>query len=530
MTNILEMNGITKRFPGGVVANDHITLQVREQEIHGLLGENGAGKSTLMKILYGLYDADEGEMRLRNNQVEINSPRDAINEGIGMVHQHFMLVPEQSVLENIILGRREGRVPVSQSGTDAGKTSRLFGKIANLLTLDRKKPREQIESLLEEYGMDIDVDEPVRNLDIGERQRVEIIKSLYWDADLLVLDEPTAVLTPTEVDNLFQTLRRLVADGLTVIIITHKLDEIKKLTDQVTVLRDGEVVDTVPTDSASPSQLAEMMVGREVLFELDPAPSNIGSPILEVSDLCADNDQEIEAVSDVSFEIREGEILGIAGVSGNGQTELAECLVGMCDPTIGTIRIDGDQMNGSSPREFVDAGVSYVPEDRLRYGCAPDLDLVKNGILKDYRRSDFDRTSLGFLDWDKCRSYTEELVGQFDVRNGSLDMKSKNLSGGNLQKLIVGREIKRNPKLLIANQPTRGVDVGAIEYIQEILLEQRNEGTGILLTSEELDEVLQLSDRILIMYEGEIVYETTADDVDRDRISEYMLNGQQQEA
>jgi simple sugar transport system ATP-binding protein len=515
----LEMSGITKTFPGGVVANDDIHFEVAEGEVHGLLGENGAGKSTLMKILYGLYSPDSGDIYFRGDRLELSSPRDAIDAGIGMVHQHFMLIPRLSVLRNVILGRRENRFgrggPLARFGP--------LRELAGLLSIDLSTPRERIEAIADDLGIDIDPEVDVWELTVGEQQRVEILKSLYWDVDLLVLDEPTAVLSPTEIEELFETLERLVDQGLTIVIITHKLDELRAITDRVTVLRDGEVVDTVETGSVTQSELAQMMVGRPVSFEVDRKRLSPGERALSVSGLHARDDRGLEAVKGVDLDIDQSEIVGIAGVSGNGQKELVECIVGVREPAAGTITVSGTQLAGGT-RSFVDAGISYIPEDRLKFGCAPNLSVMENLIVKDHGK--FTSRS-GTIDYQAAREYAERLVEEFDIRVPNVDVAAGKLSGGNLQKLIIARELTRDPTLLVANQPTRGVDVGAIEYIQEMLLEQRKSGTGILLISEELDEVLQMSDRIVVMYEGEIVHRTTTDDVDRENISRMMTGGRE---
>ena len=528
----VRMENITKTFPG-VVANDDVSLSLQRGEIHGLLGENGAGKSTLMKILYGLYSADEGEIWLDGDRLDMESPQDAIDAGIGMVHQHFKLIPRLSVSENIILGKREPAAAF-KPGTegDGGLRSALTNNsllqgLATRFTLGRDEPEAEIQQLADDYGFDLDVTASVWELGVGERQRVEILKALYRDVDLLILDEPTAVLTPTQAQRLFETLRRLTDEGLTVIIITHKLDEIKDVTDRVTVLRDGENIGTVTTSEHTSDDFARMMVGRDVLFQLEKESVSTGGSVIEVSDLHADDDRGIEAVSGVDLTINEGEIVGLAGVSGNGQKELAETLVGARDTTAGSIEVNDTDVTNSRSRKFIENGVSFVPEDRHEDGCAGTLSIMHNAAMKAYTDTEF---SDGLrLNYGAMREYAETLVEEFDVR-GVDDVRNINageLSGGNLQKLILAREMLREPDLLVANQPTRGVDVGAIEFIRERLLEQRQAGTGILLLSEDLDEIFDLSDRILVIYDGQIVHETTPEAATRRRIG-LKMNGAKQ--
>ena len=528
----VRMEHITKTFPG-VVANDDVSMSLRKGEIHGLLGENGAGKSTLMKILYGLYSADEGEIWFDGNRLRMDSPQDAIDAGIGMVHQHFKLIPRLSVSKNIVLGKREPAAAFTRTnGSEEGVLStltntRLMQGLASRFTLGLDEPQREIQRLSDDYGFDIDVTAPVWELGVGERQRVEILKALYRDVELLILDEPTAVLTPTQADRLFETLRKLADEGLTVIIITHKLDELKQVTDRVTVLRDGKNIGTVETSEQTSDDLARMMVGRDVLFDIDKDSMESGGTVLDVSALHAEDDRGIEAVSGVDMAIEAGEIVGLAGVSGNGQKELAESLVGVRDTTAGAIRVTGTDVTNEPCRTFIDNGVSFVPEDRHQNGCAGTLSTMHNAVMKVYRDSTFGERFQ--LNYEAMEAYAKTLVEEFDVR-GITDVReitAGELSGGNLQKLILAREMLREPDLLVANQPTRGVDVGAIEFIRERLLEQRKSGTGILLLSEDLNEIFDLSDRILVIYEGEIVHETTPEAADRQRISLEMNGGEQ---
>jgi simple sugar transport system ATP-binding protein len=512
----LEMRGVRKTFPG-VVANDDVDFTVRRGEIHGLLGENGAGKSTLMKVLYGLYRPDAGTVRLDGDVLELASPADAIDAGIGMVHQHFMLVPRLSVVENIVLGERES--------ADWAPTTGPLGRVARWLSLGLDDPRERVVQLADDYGIAVDPDAKVWELDVGQQQRVEILKALYRDVDLLILDEPTAVLTPAESREVFETLRRLADEGLSVIFITHKLEEAMTVTDRVTVLRDGERVDTVDTDGVSRPDLAELMVGREVLFSIDRGTRTPGDTVLSTTGLAADDDRGVSALTGVDLDVRAGEVVGVAGVSGNGQRELAECLVGLREPTGGSVSVAGMDLTGDGPRAFVDRGVSFVPEDRHRYGCAPELSVMHNATAKRYRDREFD--GRGLLDYGSLRGYAEALVEEFDVRGvDSVDRVSAgDLSGGNLQKLVLGRELHRDPRVLVAHQPTRGVDVGAIESIRTRILDQRDAGTGVLLLSEDLDELFDLSDRLCVLYEGEVVFETTPADTTPEEVGLWMTGG-----
>lgn len=527
----VRLEDITKTFPG-VTANDEVSMTIRKGEIHGLLGENGAGKSTLMKVLYGLYSADGGTIWMDGERLDLASPQDAIDAGIGMVHQHFKLIPRLSVSRNIVLGMREPAAPFRDgepASTDGQRSSLYSGQLlqwfASRFTLGLEGPEAEIQSLADEYGFDIDVSAPVWELDVGERQRVEILKALYRDVDLLILDEPTAVLTPNEAEQLFETLRRLSDQGLSIIIITHKLKEVQSITDRVTVLRDGVNIGTVETATVSRDDLARMMVGRDVLFEIEKSPVSIGDPVLEATNLRVDDDRGIEALSAVDLTVNRGEIVGVAGVSGNGQQELAETLAGVRDIKNGSLTIDGTDLTDARPRDFIENGVSFVPEDRHRDGCAESLSVMHNSIMKAYTRREFGDGV--WLDYKSTAAYSESLVEEFDVRGVEdvSDIEAGDLSGGNLQKLILAREIDRDPDLLVANQPTRGVDIGAIEFIRERLLEQRDNGTGIVLLSEDLDEIFDLSDRIVVIYEGEIVYETTPEAADRRRIGLEMNGG-----
>jgi simple sugar transport system ATP-binding protein len=525
--SFLRMEDIFKEFPG-VVANDHVDFPVRRGEIHGLLGENGAGKSTLMKILYGLYSPDGGEIYLDGQHLDLDSPQDAIDAGIGMVHQHFMLIPRLTVAENVVLGEREpaGAFRGDDSWLPSSlRTNALVRSLAERFSLGLEAPEQQIQELADQYGFDVDVGAKIWELDVGQQQRVEILKALYRDVDLLILDEPTAVLTPNEAEQLFESLEQLAREGISIIFITHKLKEIKSITDRVTVLREGANVGTVETENVTRADLAEMMVGREVLFQIDKEPVEIGEPVLRARGLRAEDERNIEALSGVDLTVRSGEIVGIAGVSGNGQKELAEVTAGLRELTEGEIVVNGTDLTDAKPRRFVENGVSFVPEDRLRYGCAENLSVMHNATMKDFRNGEFGEGQ--FLEYDGLCDYAETLVEEFDIRgvHDVTDAKAGDLSGGNLQKLILAREIHRDPDLLVANQPTRGVDVGAIEFIRDSILEQRKQGTGVVLISEDLDEIFDLSDRILVIYEGEIVHETVPEEADRERVGLEMTGG-----
>ncbi len=477
---LLELDGITKRFPG-VLANDHVDFDVRSGEVHTLLGENGAGKSTLMKILYGLYNADEGEIRLRGRPVTISSPSDAIERGIGMIHQHFMLVPTLTVAENVALG-----LP---------PTRRVL--------MDLNPVRERIRELSDTYGLAVDPDSYIWQLAVGERQRVEILKAIYRDVSLLILDEPTSVLTPSEVDDLFDTLRQMTRAGRGLVFISHKLHEVMALSDRITVLRTGRVTGRTIPDETSREDLAHMMVGRQVKLAPTRLESTIGGARLSIEGLNVDGDRGARAVTDVDLKVRSGEVLGIAGVSGNGQRELAEAVTGLRPPTSGKVVINGVDTTHQSPKEIRRLGVSYIPEERMRDGAVAEFSVSENLILTDHDQPPISRR--GFLDFNQIKKICSDLVRRFTVKTPTLDTPTSSLSGGNIQKLIIARELSSEPFLLIAAQPTRGVDIGAAEYIHSVLMEQRSQGTALLLISEDLDEVIGLADRIAVMFEGRIM-------------------------
>jgi simple sugar transport system ATP-binding protein len=477
---LLEMSGITKRFPG-VVANDAVDFDVLPGEVHTLFGENGAGKSTLMRILYGLYRPDAGSIRISGRPVTIRSPADAIRNGIGMIHQHFMLVNTLTVAENVALGLKSSRRPL----TDLDKVS------------------ARLEELAERHRLKVDPTAVVWQLSVGERQRVEILKALYRDVNLLVLDEPTAVLTPGEVDDLFRVLRELAGAGRGLVFISHKVNEVLELSNRITVLRAGRRIGTVPRVSASREQLVQMMVGHALAGELRPAKAGGRARRFELRGLHVKGDRGYEAVSGVDLDVEEGEIVGIAGVSGNGQRELAEAVSGIRPPSAGSVVIDGHDVAGSLPAAVRAAGLAYVPEERMRDGVVPEFTVAENLMLVDTGRETFSRA--GFLRSRAIRKHCLELVERFSVKTPSLDTPARNLSGGNIQKLIMARELSGSPRVLLVAQPTRGIDVGSARYIHERILEQRDAGTAVLIISEDLDEVMTLSDRILVMYEGRII-------------------------
>jgi len=477
-----------------VVANDGIDLKVHRGAIHCLLGENGAGKTTLMRILYGLYRPDEGEILLGGKPIQISSPRAALTHHIGMVHQHFRLVPTLSVEENVVLGLDEGTGPF----------------------LNLRKTRQKISEISEEYGLPIDPQAKVWQLTVGQQQRVEIIKALYRDASILIMDEPTSVLTPQEVDQLFATLRTLVDDGLTIIFITHKLDEVMEISDQVTVLRQGKVVATFPTSQTDKSSLARSMVGREVVFRLEKSVAERGEKLLQVDSVFALNDRGLPALRGVSLDLYGGEILGVAGVSGNGQTELAEVLTGLRRATKGRVILSGKMITNRSAREIADLGIAHVPAERIRMGIVPALSIRENLILKSYRHPPFSR--LGFLNRKESDANARRAMEDYQIAAPSDETATKLLSGGNIQRVVLARELSGDPRLIVAAHPTYGLDVGATEQVRQVLLEQRERGAAILLISEDLEEVMTISDRILVLFGGEVMGIIDADGADAEQI------------
>jgi general nucleoside transport system ATP-binding protein len=504
-STVLEMRGITKRFPG-IVANDHVDFDLRKGEVHALLGENGAGKSTLMNILYGLYRADEGEIRMSGKAVTFGSAKDAIDRGIGMVHQHFMLIPVMSVAENIVLEVEPRRAGV---------------------LLDYDAAVERVREISKQFGLAVDPRAKIENISVGQQQRVEILKALYRGADVLILDEPTAVLTPQEAGELFAIIKSLQADGTSIIFISHKLNEVLEIADRITVLRRGKRIDSVPREGATEEGLARMMVGREVLLRVEKRPSEPGEPLLEVKDLSVNDDRGLPAVREVSFTVHAGEIVGLAGVEGNGQSELIEAITGLRAAHDGEVVVGGTTIGHPTARRMLDAGVGHIPEDRQRRGLVLEFTIAENIALHDYHLAPDSRW--GWLFPRRLVQRAARLIREFDVRGGGPHTRGGALSGGNQQKVVAAREIARDPRVLVAAQPTRGLDVGAIEYLHRRLVEERDEGRAILLISLELDEILSLSDRILVMYEGRIVGEHARDTTEEEEIGLEMLGGRRKE-
>jgi ABC-type uncharacterized transport system ATPase subunit len=482
-TPVLELNGITKRFPG-IVANDRVDFDLLPGEVHALLGENGAGKSTLMNVLYGLYHPDEGEIHVGGRRLTLGSPREAIDAGIGMVHQHFMLIPVMSVAENVVLASEP-----------------THGKVF----LDYGESVERVEELSHRFGLAVDPRARVEEIGVGQQQRVEILKALYRGADILILDEPTAVLTPQEAEELFAVVRSLTDQGKSVIFISHKLHEVLDIADRISVLRRGKLVETRPREGATEEGLARAMVGRDVLLRVDKHAVQPGEPLLEVEDLVVHDDRGLEAVRGVSLQVRAREIVGIAGVDGNGQTELIDALTGLRRASSGRVVVAGRDVTHATAKQALDAGVGHIPQDRQRRGLVLQFTLAENIGLHD-----FDKEPAARFGWLRPRVLVQRAAGllrAFDVRGGGPLTHAGALSGGNQQKVVLAREIERNPKVLIAGQPTRGLDVGAIEFVHRRLVEERDEGRAILLVSLELDEILSLSDRIFVIYEGRLVAE-----------------------
>jgi len=502
---VLELREITKIFPG-VRANDRVSLTLERGEVVALLGENGAGKSTLMNVAYGLFSADGGEILVDGKPVRIRTPRDAIAAGIGMVHQHFMLVEPLTVTENIILGHEPARLGV----------------------IDFAGARAKVVELSQKYGLKVDPDAKIRELSVGVQQRVEILKALYQGARILILDEPTAVLTPQEVREFFGVIRSLVASGLSVVLITHKLDEVMEAADRIVVMRDGRVVgETVPSKTDEVG-LARMMVGRDVVLSIEKTPANPGEPVLTVSDLVVEGSRKLESLKGVSLTVRAGEIVGIAGVDGNGQSELIEAIVGLRRPKSGTIDLKGHDITHAPAHETIEAGVSHVPEDRHRRGLVLEFDLAENLVLGDQGVAPYSRG--GITNPKVIYQTARDRIKDYDVRTPSEHVLGGALSGGNQQKLVLARELGRNPELLIAGQPTRGLDVGAIEFVHRRIVAARDAGKAVLLVSMELEEVMSLSDRILVMYAGRIVAEFKAGEADAERIGYFMTGGGSKDA
>lgn len=515
---LLQLKNITKRFPG-ILANDHITLDVKQGEIHAIVGENGAGKTTLMNILYGLYRPDEGDILWKGASVQFHSPRDAIACGIGMVHQHFMLIPSLTVTENIILGMK---APHNH------EPSHVLHACWQRLTqniLDLRRAEQKIRDLSDQFGLTVNPRAKVEHLAVGERQRVEIIKALYRKAELLILDEPTSVLTPQETQDFFRILRTLVQQGMSVIFITHKLHEVLESSDRVTVLRGGRVVQTTDAAATTQRELAYQMVGRGMLEQLEKKRQPQGPEVLRVEQLYYVPEKQAPLAQNVSFSLHAGEILGIAGVSGNGQSELAEILAGMCAPSSGKIFLHGQDVTAWLPRALTKAGIAHIPEKRQEMGIVMDFPLHENAMLGAFFRPPFSKQ--GVLQHKQTQRYTQNLLLTYDVRAKDVNVIMHELSGGNQQKFVVGRELDRQPAVLLAIQPTHGVDIGSTEFIHRQLLAERERGVAILLISTELDEIFALSDRIAVMYQGRIVGIVPVEKADRETIGLMMAGAAQ---
>ncbi|MDK0676795.1 MAG: ABC transporter ATP-binding protein [Clostridium perfringens] len=496
MEYVVEMLNIRKEFPG-IVANDNITLQLRKGEIHALLGENGAGKSTLMGILFGMNQPDKGVIKVRGKEVKITNPNVANDLGIGMVHQHFKLVENFTVTQNIVLGC-EPKI--------------LFG-----LGMDLNKAAKRIEELSKQYGLNVDPNAKIENISVGMQQRVEILKMLYRDADVLILDEPTAVLTPQEIDELIKIMKNLINEGKSIIIITHKLKEIKAAADRCTVIRRGRYIGTVDVKTTSEAEMAKMMVGREVSFKVNKKPAKPGDVVLDIKNLSVKNNKKVLGLKDFSIDIRAGEIVGIAGVEGNGQSELIEAITGLRKSESGTINFKNKDITRESIRNRINSGIAHIPEDRHKRGLVLDYTIEENMVLEVYDKKPF--SNKGLLNKKEIKKYAEKIIDEFDVRSGEgAESIARSLSGGNQQKAIIGREIELNPELLIAAQPTRGLDVGSIEYIHKRLVEQRDSGKAVLLVSLELDEILNVSDRIAIINNGELIGVVNADETNENEV------------
>ncbi|QQE80127.1 ABC transporter ATP-binding protein [Alicyclobacillus sp. SO9] len=504
MNGFLEVRDVTKTFPG-VVANDKVNLTLQSGEVHAILGENGAGKSTLMKLIYGLYQPDSGDIRLEGKSLDFQSPRDAIRAGIGMVHQHFMLIPALTVAENIVLGAEPGRIRYR-----------------------RKQANQQVRALSEQYKLTVDPTAKVGHLSVGLQQRVEILKALFREAKLLILDEPTALLTPQETRELFEVVRHLRDEGIPILFISHKLDEVKEISNRVTVMRAGQTVETVETADATPQELANLMVGREVVLQINKKPATPGAPVISVKDLWVQDMDKHDRVRGVSFDVKAGEVFGLAGIDGNGQFELVDAIAGLARVTGGEIRFDGKDIRHHSPAARTVAGIAYVPQDRQRDGLILDFSLVENSILRDFRSREFSR--FGFTKARSALTFTKRMLKEFDVRPPIPERHADDLSGGNQQKVILAREVSRDPKLMIAAQPTRGLDVGAIEGIHKQLIRLRDEGRGVLLVSLELDEILSLSDRIGVIHNGELVAIVSGAEATREKIGLLMTGVKDAEA
>jgi len=505
MDYVVEMLDIRKEFPG-IIANNNVTVQLKKGEIHALLGENGAGKSTLMNVLFGLYQPEKGEIRVRGEQVKITDPNVANDLGIGMVHQHFMLIDTFTVTQNIILGSEP---------TVGGK-------------INIKKAEKEIQELSDQYGLRVDPRAKVRDISVGMQQRVEILKTLYRGADVLILDEPTAVLTPQEIDELIDIMKSLVKEGKSIILITHKLKEIMRACDRCTVIRKGEGIGTVNVADTNTTELATMMVGRSISFETEKSQAKPQDTILKINDLVVKDSRKLEAVKGLDLEVRAGEIVGIAGIDGNGQTELIEAVTGLTKSESGSIKLRDKEIMNLSPRKVTESGLAHIPQDRHKYGLVLDVSIGENMVLQTYYQKPFSKWSI--LNYKEIFKKAETLIDEYDVRTPTIHTKARALSGGNQQKAIISREVDRSPDILIAAQPTRGLDVGAIEFIHNRLIEERDKGKAILLISFELDEILDLSDKIAVMFDGQIVATRKPEETNEQEIGLLMAGSNQGKA
>ncbi|MEI3604656.1 ABC transporter ATP-binding protein [Pseudogracilibacillus sp. SE30717A] len=501
MEYVIEMLNIRKEFPG-VVANDNITLQVKKGEIHALLGENGAGKSTLMNVLFGLYQPEKGEIRIKGEKVDITNPNIANDLGIGMVHQHFMLVEPFTVAQNIILGSEPTK----------------YGKI-NL-----RKAEKEVQELSDKYGLRVDPRAKIRDISVGMQQRVEILKMLYRGADVLILDEPTAVLTPQEINELFEIIQSLVDEGKSIILITHKLKEIMKACDRCTVIRKGVGIGTVNVEETTVDELASLMVGRSISFKTEKDEATPGKVVLKVDDLHVNDSRNVPIVKGLDLEVRENEIVGIAGIDGNGQTELIEAIAGLKKTESGSILLGDTPITNLKPREITEKGLAHIPQDRQKFGLILDFPVSENTVLQTYYQHPYSKKKM--LQYENINEYAKRIVEEYDVRTPSIHTKTSALSGGNQQKVIIGREVDRSPDLLIAAQPTRGLDVGAIEFIHRKLVEERDKGRAVLLLSFELDEILNVSDRIVVIFDGKIVADVRPEETNEQELGLLMAGSE----
>ena len=494
---VVEMRSITKRFVN-VTANKGISFHLHPGEICALLGENGAGKTTLMNILFGYYACDQGEIFIKGERVDLSCPRDAICRGVGMIHQHFALVPSQSILENVIIGADEGKG----------------------IFLDLQSAREKLRQIQKKFRLQLDPDAKVWTLSVGEQQKVEILKALYRDVDILIMDEPTAVLSPGEAEDLFETLQSLVQEGRSVVFISHKLHEVMRISDRIIVLRAGEVVAEKKTKETTLRELASLMVGRELLEKLDKKKMQPGGPVLEIENLHALNDKKFPALKNIGMVVRRNEVLGLAGVSGNGQRELADILFGIREASQGSVKVNGRLLRLGSPVSAIRLGMGRIPEDRIETGLLMDLTVEENLILENHVSPEFQRR--GLLDFKKIQRFSEDLIQAYGIKTAGPHAEAKSLSGGNLQKVMLARELAGKPAVLIASQPTRGLDVGATEYVHQRILEERERGAAVLLISEDLDEIFALSDRIVVLFEGEVMGEAGVEQASREQIGLWM--------